>query len=126
MYMSHVLKKTAIILIDMLLAVYLLLAVTAFNRPDEQSEVCTEVNIHIQEGAVKGFLSADEVKALLKKARLYPLGDPISKVDVRKMEETLIQNPFIKTAQCYKTQTGHHPAPAGYPREGRQWRGLLC
>ena len=28
MYMSHVLKKTAIILIDMLLAVYLLLAVT--------------------------------------------------------------------------------------------------
>lgn len=100
-------KKTLIILADSVLAVYLVLAITAFNHPDEVSDVCTEVNIHIAEGAVKGFLNADEVKGQLKRARLYPLGDPISKVNVRKIEEALNQNPFIESAQCYKTQTGH-------------------
>ncbi len=99
-------KKTAFILIDSILAVYLLLAVTAFNCPDESNEVCTEVNIHIEDGAVSGFLNADEVKSLLQKARLYPLGSHLADVDVRKIEETLRQNPFVKAAQCYKTQVG--------------------
>ena len=58
-------KKTAIVLIDCLLAVYLVLAITAFNSPDESCDTCTEVNIHVEEGAVKGFLNADEVKSIL-------------------------------------------------------------
>ena len=100
-------KKSAIILADGLLAVYLLLAVTAFNHPDESSDVCNEVNIHIEESVVKGFLNADNIKTQLQRARLYPLGDPINTIDTRKMEETLRQNPFVKEAQVYKSQTGH-------------------
>ena len=100
-------KKYAIILADGLLAVYLLLAVTAFNRPDESSEVCNEVNIHIEESIIKGFLKADDIKVQLQRAHLYPLGDPLSAVDTRKMEDALRQNPFVKEAQVYKSQTGH-------------------
>ena len=99
-------KKTSTILIDCALAFYLLLAITAFNRPDESSDVCSEVNIHIKEGVTKGFLTAEEVKAQLQHAHLYPLGDPMSHVDIRKIEEALNQNPFVDNAQCYKTQTG--------------------
>lgn len=100
-------SKITFIVVDCLLAVYLILAITAFNHPDVASDVCTEVNIHIDEGEVKGFLNAAEVKLLLQKARLYPLGDNISDVNVRKIEETLAQNPFIESVQSYKTQTGH-------------------
>ncbi|MCH5306962.1 MAG: cell division protein FtsQ/DivIB [Prevotella sp.] len=99
-------SKTAFILIDSLLAVYLFLAVTAFNRPDETSDVCKNVEIYIEESAVMGFLNKDEVKSLLLKTHLYPLGDPMNQVNVRKIEEALLQNPFIESAQCYKTQTG--------------------
>lgn len=99
-------KKTTIILADCALGAYLLLAVTAFNRPDEQSSVCSEVNIHIEESRVKGFLNADDIKVQLQRARLYPLGDLMSEIDVRKIEEALRQDPFVETAQCYKTQTG--------------------
>ena len=74
-------KKSFIILIDMALAVYLVLAITAFNRPDELSDVCTEVKIDIEEGVVKGFLTPD-------------------------IEESLLKNPFVESAQCYKTQSG--------------------
>ena len=99
-------KKSFIILIDMALAVYLVLAITAFNRPDELSDVCTEVKIDIEEGVVKGFLTPDEIKHELQHARLYPLGDPMSQVSARRIEESLLKNPFVESAQCYKTQSG--------------------
>ena len=99
-------KKSAIVLIDIAIAAYLVLAITAFNRPDELYNVCSEVKIDIKEGAVQGFLNADEVKTQLLRAHLYPLGDPMEQVNLRKMEEALLQNPFVETAQCYKTHTG--------------------
>ena len=99
-------KKSLVVLIDLALAVYLVLAITAFNRPDELSDVCSEVKIDIKEGAVKGFLTPDGIKHQLQHARLYPLGDPMSQVSTRKIEEQLLQNPFVETAECYKTQTG--------------------
>ena len=100
-------KNTALVLADIALAVYLVLAITAFNCPDESSNVCREVNIHIEDGSVKGFLDQEEIKTLLQRARCYPVGDQMSNVDVRVIEEQLQKNPFVKNAQCYKTQTGH-------------------
>ncbi len=99
-------KKCAIIAADVVLGVYLVLAVTAFNNPDEQSDVCNEVRIDIKDSVVKGFLTANAIKAHLQNIRLYPLGDLMSDVNVRKIEETLRHNPFVETVQCYKTQTG--------------------
>lgn len=93
-------------MIDIAIAVYLVLAITAFNRPDELYNVCSEVKIDIQEGAVKGFLNPDEIKAQLQQAHLYPLGDPMEQVNSRKIEEKLLQNPFVESVQCYKTQSG--------------------
>jgi cell division protein FtsQ len=43
---------------------------------------------------------------MLLRANLYPLGDLMSSVSVRRIEETLRQNPFVESAECYKTQTG--------------------
>ena len=100
-------KKTAIILTDIALAAYLILAITAFNNPDETNNVCNEVNISIKDGVVKGFLNANEIKQQLQHAKLYPLGDLMSQVNTRKIEETLRQNSFVENAECYKTQSGH-------------------
>lgn len=104
--MNPVWKKSVIVLVDILLVVYLVFSVTAFNRPDELSNVCTEVKIDIMDDVVKGFLNPDDVKAQLQHAKLYPLGDPLSEVNVRKIEETLGQNLLVESAQCWKTQTG--------------------
>ncbi len=99
-------SKTILVIANCILAVYLLLAITAFNRPDEQNSVCTEVAIHIDDETVKGFLNADDVKTLLQKHHVYPLGNSLDAVDVRRIEEVLRQNPFVRSAQCYRTQTG--------------------
>lgn len=104
--MAFNLKKTIIVTVDFFLAVYLLLAITAFNRPDELSNVCSEVNIDIKDGVVKGFLNAGEVRSQLQRTKLYPLGDPMDQISTRAIEEALRKNPIVEDVQCYKTQTG--------------------
>lgn len=99
-------EKSAVVLIDIALVVYLALSITVLNHPDEEHSVCNEVEIDIKEGAVQGFLNPDEIKAQLQHAKLYPLGDPMDQVNSRLIEEALLQNPFVDKAQCYKTQSG--------------------
>lgn len=100
-------KKSLVVVADIAIAVYLLLAVTAFNKPDGSSEVCTKVKINISDDVVDGFLNADEIKKLLQRNNMYPLGKQMTAVNVRDIEEALENSPFVDHAQCYKTQTGH-------------------
>ena len=100
-------KKSLIIVFDIAIAAYLILAVTAFNRPAEKATVCSEVKIDIENDIVDGFLDAQAIKNILSKERLYPLGRPMAGVSARVIEETLQKNPFIEMAECHKTQSGH-------------------
>ena len=100
-------KKVIITCLDALLAVYLVLAITSFNKPDEGVGECTKVTIDITDSNNAGFLSAAEVKNMLLKRDIYPLHKPMPEVNPRSIEESLKKSPFVKTAQCYKTQDGH-------------------
>ena len=100
-------KKTAIIAFDTVLAVYLVLAITAFNSPDDRATICSEVKIDITEETADGFLGPTEVKRYLERNHLYPLAQPMQFVSTRQIEETLEKSPFIDDAECYKTQSGH-------------------
>ena len=99
-------KKIGILIADIILGVYLVLAITAFNRPDEQDAVCREVKINITDDVGNGFLNTNEVKRQLQHAKVYPLGDRMSDVCTRQIEETLLKSPLVEEVECYKTQTG--------------------
>lgn len=100
-------KKCILITADIAIAVYLILAVTVFNKPDNGGSVCTQVKIDISDDIVEGFLNADEIKNTLQQASLYPLARPMKAINVREIEENLRRNPFVDSIQCYKTQGGH-------------------
>ncbi len=100
-------KKYGIIAADIAIAVYLLFAITAFNEPETAGSVCTQVKIDISDDIVDGFLDADKIKKNLQQANIYPLAKPMETIDAREIEETLRKNPFVDSAQCYKTQGGH-------------------
>lgn len=100
-------KKYIIIVIDIVLAVYLVLAITAFNNPEQLVKKCTKVDISIADESTYGFLDAKEIKTILQKNGLYPLEKEINAVSPRKIEETLCRSPFVNTAQCWKTNDGH-------------------
>jgi len=100
-------KKASIIVIDIVLAVYLIFAITAFNKPDEETLLCTEVPISIEEGITEGFLNEKEIARILKKAKLYPVGRNMQEVNIRQIEEVLQAHELIENAEVYKTPSGH-------------------
>src|SRR5574344_623297 len=87
-------------------SVYLVLAITVFNKPEEE-QVCNKVDLNISDKTDEGFLSAKEIKKILERNSIYPLSKPMRYVDTRKIENVLKKSPFVKTAQCYKTPEGH-------------------
>ena len=105
--MTFAWKKIAIVVADVAIAVYLLLAVTAFNEPYGSDAVCSQVKIDIGSGISDGFLDADEIKKLLQSKRMYPLGKPLSQINTRAIEDSLRKSPFVDDAQCYKTGSGN-------------------
>ena len=100
-------KKTAFVALDIVLAAYLVVAVTSFNRPDRSSLTCNRVQITIADKDSSGFLSAIEVKRLLTEKGLYPKGKKLEEVNLRAIENTLRANNFIDNVECYKTQSGN-------------------
>lgn len=100
-------KKSLIVLCDILIAAYLVMAVTAFNKPDIAATHCTEVKTDIESNIVDGFLTADEINNLLRQAKIYPLSQPMSDINPRRIEEVLQKSPFVEKAECHKTQSGH-------------------
>ena len=105
--MSFNWKKSIIVVFDIVIAAYLILAVTAFNKPAERASVCSEVKIDIDDEMPDGFLNANEIKKILEKQQLYPLAKPMMDINARDIEETLRKNPFVQQAECYKAQNGH-------------------
>lgn len=100
-------KKTLVVVFDIAIAAYLILAVTAFNKPADKTVVCDEVEINIGGGESQGFLTVQEIRSILERKRIYPIAMPLNRIDVRGIEETLLRNPFVESAQCYKTLAGH-------------------
>ncbi len=100
-------KKTTLVALNAILAIYLVLAITAFNKPDRSHQICNQVSISIADKDSCGFLSAAEVKNLLTSKHLYPKGKKLSLVDLRAIENTLQSNNFINGVECFKTQAGN-------------------
>ena len=87
--MRPIYKKTILILLDVILFVYVIVAMVSFNKPDESKKVCSEVNIQIADESSNGFLSAGEVKKILEKNRMYPLNVNMTSVQPRMIEDLL-------------------------------------
>lgn len=96
----------AFITVDVALAIYLIFAVTSWNKPVEEDLICTNVEIFIEDENTDGFLNTAEIKNLLTKHHVYPLSRKVSDIDTRLIENELLSMPFVKTAQCYLSQDG--------------------
>lgn len=99
-------KKAIYLLLDLIIGAYLVLAVTAFNKPDERAAVCKEVSITLEKDLVDGFLTPGKVRQLLQDRRIYPVSEPMQHINTRQIEETLQANDLIEHAECYKNQEG--------------------
>ena len=99
-------KKYVLVVADLLLVAYLACAFTVFNKPDETMRVCTKANFAVLDDISDGFIDTAVVIRRLKEHDLYPLGMQMSMINSRRIEEVLKSTPFVKSAECYKTNDG--------------------
>ena len=99
--------KAILVTLDVMLGIYILIAFCELDKPTEGGQVCTQVNIDIADEATNGFITAKEIKDRLERSHMYPLAKPMRLVNARTLEESLRASPFVKTAECYKTEDGH-------------------
>lgn len=100
-------KYCALIVIDLVIVVYLVFAMTSWNKPDEKPRLCNKVEINIEDENENGFLKTAEVKTLLEKKSLYPLNKRTDEINTREIENILLKTAFVNTAQCYITTEGN-------------------
>lgn len=113
-------KKTIFVVCDIVIAAYLLLAVTAFNKPDAKATVCSEVKIDVAQNIVDGFMTAGEIKRILTENKCYPLSKPMTDINARTIEDCLKRSPFVENAECFKTKEAPSASTSnsGYPLYG--------
>lgn len=98
-------KKIAFGTLNIVLGVYLVLAMTAFNKPDV-GRVCRDIRISIEKNVVEGFLSEADIKFMLNHDAINPIGQSMEKINLRLIEEALQSKELIEDVQCYKGQNG--------------------
>ena len=98
-------KKSVFIVFNAVLGAYVVLAMTAFNKPD-QKQICRDVVISIEEGVMDGFLTTSDVKHLMETDGISPVGQLMSRINLRTIEETLQAKELVEACECYKGQDG--------------------
>ncbi|MBQ4462150.1 MAG: cell division protein FtsQ [Bacteroidaceae bacterium] len=101
-------KKLKIILQVLLLVALITYLVFALFKTDDQSKitVCSQIEITVKDSAQFDYITSSNVKMLLKSAKMYPQGERISRIDCKAIEAVLLRQPYINTANCYKTPNG--------------------
>ncbi len=99
-------KKILTVSINVVIVIYLLLAVTAFSKSADKERVCTDVEVTIDRGVIAGFLTPASVRQMLIEQKLSPIGRRMSDVNLRTIEERLQAQQLIDNAECYKTPSG--------------------
>ena len=98
-------KRILLSIVLLLVLVYLIVAVTAFNRKPA-GQVCRDVELVIKDTVYAGFITKKEVAAMLEKKGVSPIGKHLDRIRTKTLEQALSKHPLIDEVECYKTPSG--------------------
>lgn len=99
-------KKILLLLVLLLVASYLVMAVTVFNKKPDNL-VCKDIELIIKDSVNAGFITKQEVISQLKNKGVYPVGKNMNRILTKTLEKGLSKHPLIEKAECYKTPKGN-------------------
>lgn len=71
-----------------------------------QRKVCSNIQISITDYENKMLISKEEVATLLKEKNLSPIGEKLSRIRSKSIEDEIEKHPMVRRAECYKTPEG--------------------
>ncbi len=104
---KKILQTIIYIVVDVIIFAYMICVMTGIIQwRSERQDVCSSVNINVEQNITDSFFSSDDVSGILSSNRLYPLHQPLQKVNTRDIESLLEKNLIIDKAECYITSSG--------------------
>ncbi len=67
------------------------------------AEPCSTLTYTIEDSDERLYLSERELNALLRAQDIYPVGRPIDRVSLYRIEEAIQAHPMVRTAECFAT-----------------------
>ncbi len=87
-------KRILLSIVMLVLIAYLVVAVSAFNRkPADQT--CRDLELVIKDTAYAGFITKDELKGILQKKGIYPIGKKMERISTKSLERELGKHQMI-------------------------------
>ena len=75
--------------------------------PDLKSEqTCDALSIELTDSVVHRFFTNKEVRSLLTRENVMPVGRPYDSISTQHIEDATMLLPVVKQAQCYKSNEG--------------------
>ena len=99
-------KKTLYIIFATLLVAYFAASVIFFTDGNQDRPPCEKVEVVIADSLEKHFLKEKDIVAYLKKADLYPLNKKSSEINTNDIEDALLKNEIIETAEVIHATSG--------------------
>lgn len=98
-------KRILLSIVLLLVAAYLVVALTAFNRKPA-GQVCHDMQLIIKDSVYAGFITKKEVTSMLEKKGISPIGKDLDRIRTKTLEQVLAKHPLIDRVECYKTPSG--------------------
>ena len=67
------------------------------------SEACVSLTYEIEDLQTRTYLTPAELDALLRSEDIYPVGRPIDRLSLQRIENAVRRHPMVRTAECYTT-----------------------
>lgn len=99
-------ERWAKIIISVVIFGYLIFAIFAFTYRSEE-QVCRGVFVEIRDSASLSFIKGPEIKRLLERENVNPVGNTMKNIQLDRLEALLRKQPRIKRAECFKTPNGN-------------------
>ena len=84
-------------------AVVMLVALSWGRKHTPRTVACTAIEYDLLDSQQRQYVETYELDRVLDKEHIHPVDQPLSSVQLQRMEETLKQHPMIRTAECYLT-----------------------
>lgn len=80
---------------------------TFYLKDPEPDRICANFIVNIKDSTDKSFIRSKDIETLLIGKKLYPVSKPISSINTLEIEEAILENKLIKSAEVYSTQSGN-------------------
>ncbi|MDR0546484.1 MAG: cell division protein FtsQ [Dysgonamonadaceae bacterium] len=100
-------KKILIVLFAGILLAYIGFTMVYLNFfHTSEDAVCKKVKIEVANTLGQNYISANDVVALMKTMKVFPVGKNLKEINTSEIEEKLANDKLIKRAECFKTVGG--------------------